>query len=274
MAQKIILITGISSGIGKISSLTLAQNGYKVYGLGRKEIDFAHENIHFLQCDVTNKPNISSVINFIMEKENHIDVLINNAGAGIVGALDLSTKEDFDFQIRVNLEGVVNMCSAVIPIFRKQRSGMVINVSSIGGIMGLPFQGLYSASKFAVEGYSEALRLELYPFNIKVKLIEPGDFNTGFTSHRIRSEQTLQNADYQTQFEKTLKIIENNENSGSNPQRIANLLVKIIKSNSNKFRYPIGNTIEILSIYAKRFLPGRAYQSILRTFYQIKKNPN
>lgn len=270
MTKKIILITGASSGIGRACAEELALFGHTVYGTSRKPQVSELPNLHFITCDVTKREDIRNAVQLILQKESRIDVLMNNAGAGIVGALEHITKDEFDFQMQVNLEGVINMCCEVVPVFRKQRSGMIINVSSVGGVMGLPFQGLYSASKFAVEGYSEALRLELNTFNIRVKLIEPGDFNTGFTSSRVVSATTLQDVDYKEQFALTLKIIEDNENMGSNPAKIAKMVLNMINKDSRKFRYPVGNMIERLSIFVKRIVPGRMYQWILRVFYKIK----
>lgn len=268
--NKVILITGASSGIGNCCAMLLAQNGYTVYGVSRKAQTSEFSNFNYITCDVTDRKSVQKAVDTVLEKEGRIDVLMNNAGAGIVGALDLVTPEEYDFQMKVNVEGVVNMCCAVIPSMRKNRSGVVINVSSVGGIMGLPFQGLYSASKFAIEGYSEALRLELHPFNIRVKLIEPGDFNTGFTSNRVSSNTTASDPDYKDQYAETLKIIENNEDTGSDPSKIAKLVLQIVKRDSRKFRYPVGNLIERLSIFVKRLVPGRLYQWILRVFYKIK----
>lgn len=270
MKNKVVLITGASSGIGKSCAILLAQNGYTVYGVSRKSQESAIDNLRFITCDVTNLASVKEAVEKVVQKEGRIDVLMNNAGAGIVGALDLTTPDEYDFQMKVNVQGVVNMCCAVVPLMRKNRNGTVINVSSVGGIMGLPFQGLYSASKFAIEGYSEALRLELHPFNVRVKIIEPGDFNTGFTSSRVSSAATVADSDYKDQFAKTLQILENNENTGSNPSKIANLVLQIIQRDSRKFRYPVGNIIERLSIFVKRLVPGRLYQWILRVFYQIK----
>ena len=270
MKNIVILITGASSGIGKSCAIALAEYGYTVYGVSRKDQASDTQNLHFITCDVTNRDSVKKAVDAVILKEGRIDVLMNNAGAGIVGALDLVTPEEYNFQMKVNVEGVANMCCAVIPYMRKRKQGMVINVSSVGGIMGLPFQGLYSASKFAIEGYTEALRLELHPFNIRVKLIEPGDFNTGFTSSRVSSQATVADADYAAQYAKTLHILENNENTGSHPSKIANLILQIVKRDSRKFRYPVGNIIERLSICVKRLVPGRMYQWILRVFYQIK----
>lgn len=269
MEQKVILITGASSGIGKECANLLAKDGHIVYGTSRKPQKSESSNLHFLACDVTDKTSVEACVSQIVAEQGRIDVVLNNAGAGIVGALELTTKDEFDFQMNVNFEGVFNVCTAVIPILRTQRSGTIINMSSMGGVMGLPFQGLYSASKFAVEGFSEALRLELHPFNIKVVIIEPGDFDTGFTSNRMMSKLTQEHPDYKSQFATTLKLIEDNENNGSQPIKIARLVSKIANKKNPQFRYPIGNLVERLSIYVKRLVPGRIYQWILRVYYKI-----
>ena len=269
MTPKIILITGASSGIGKACAEMLSEIGHIVYGTSRKPQESDKENLFFLECDVTDKESATQCVEQILLEQGRLDVLMNNAGAGIVGALELTTKEEFDFQMKVNFEGVFNMCTAVVPIFREQRSGTLINMSSVGGVMGLPFQGLYSASKFAVEGFSEALRLELHPFGINVVLIEPGDFNTGFTSSRLISEATKNNEGYKEQFQITLKLIEDSENSGSDPIKIARLVSKIVSKDNPRFRYPIGNIVERLSIYVKRMVPGKFFQWILRVYYKV-----
>lgn len=267
---KIILITGASSGIGKACAEYLVEQGHIVYGTSRKERKSELKNLTFLTCDVTDRSSVENCISQILEECTRLDVVMNNAGAGVVGALELTTREEYDFQMRTNFEGVFNVCSAVLPIFRERRAGTIINMSSVGGVMGLPFQGLYSASKFAIEGYSEALRLELHPFGVNVVLIQPGDFSTGFTSSRMVSEATKQHPDYKEQFETTLKIIEDNENNGGSPTKIAKLVAKIVVSNQPAFRYPVGNIIERLSIFVKRLVPGRFYQWILRVYYQVK----
>lgn len=268
--SKVILITGASSGIGKACAELLVEKGHIVYGTSRKPQTSQIKNLHFLECEVTNRTSVETCVNQILAEQNRLDVVMNNAGVGIVGALELTTQEEFDFQMRTNFEGMFNVCSVITSIFRKQRSGTIINVSSVGGVMGLPFQGLYSASKFAIEGYSEALRLELNRFKINVVLIQPGDFNTGFTGSRMMSEATTQNEDYKDQFATTLKIIEDNENSGSSPAKIARLVSRIVDKKKTGFRYPVGNIIERLSIFVKRLVPGRFYQWILRQYYQIK----
>lgn len=268
--SKIILITGASSGIGKACAELLVDQGHIVYGTSRKEQKSNLTNLHFLQCDVTDRVSVYKCVNTILSEQGHLDVVMNNAGAGIVGALELTTEEEFNFQMEVNFRGVFNVCAAVLAHFRKNRKGTIINVSSVGGVMGLPFQGLYSASKFAIEGYSEALRLEMYPFGVNIVLIQPGDFNTGFTSHRMVSKATAECDDYKQQFETTLKLIEDNENNGNPPIKIARLIAQIVEKDKPAFRYTIGSMVEKASIFVKRIVPGRFFQWILRKYYQIE----
>lgn len=268
--SKVVLITGASSGIGKACAELLVAEGHIVYGTSRKEQKSNLPNLHFLQCDVTDKASVDKCIHTILSDQGRLDIVMNNAGAGIVGALELTTEEEFNFQMEVNFRGVFNVCAAVLPHFRKNRRGTIINMSSVGGVMGLPFQGLYSASKFAIEGYSEALRLEMHSFNVNVVLIQPGDFNTGFTSHRMVSKATSECEDYKDQFATTLKLIEDSENNGNPPIKIARLIAKIVNKEKPAFRYPIGSSVERASIFVKRIVPERFFQWILRQYYQVK----
>ena len=199
MQPQVILITGASSGFGKITAQMLSAQGHIVYGTSRKLSEDMNE-VKMLVVDVTNSPSIRQAIDRILSEQGRIDVLINNAGMGIGGALELATEKEVNIQMNTNFFGVVNMCREVLPVMRKNRKGKIINISSIGGVMGIPYQGFYSASKFAVEGYSEALALEVHPFNIKVCVVEPGDFKVmiGASSEDIRLNGTLTVEDYQT----------------------------------------------------------------------------
>jgi short-subunit dehydrogenase len=142
-------------------------------------------------------------------------------------------------------------------------------MSSIGGVMGIPFQGFYSASKFAVEGYSETLSLELHPFKIKVIVIEPGDFATGFTAARIISEQSKNCRYYSDKFTQCMTIIEKEENNGCKPIKLAKVMHRIITSKHPKFRYKVGNMLQTNFARAKAFIPSRTYQALLRIFYKL-----
>lgn len=147
--SKTVLITGASSGFGKATAERLAKHGYTVYGTSRKEV--SDKNIHFLVMDVRDRQSVKEGVEHVIAECGRIDVLINNAGMGIGGSLELATEEEIDLQMDTNFGGCVNVCQAVLPYMRQQGGGQIINLSSIGGVMGLPYQGFYSASKFAIE---------------------------------------------------------------------------------------------------------------------------
>lgn len=269
MQPQVILITGASSGFGKISAQMLSEQGHIVYGTSRKTSE-DQGNVKMLQMDVTLSSSIRKGVEQILSEQGRMDVLINNAGMGIGGALELATEEEVSKQMNTNFFGVVNMCRELLPVMRKARKGKIINISSIGGVMGIPYQGCYSASKFAVEGYSEALALEVHPFGIKICLVEPGDFKTGFTDSRNISEGTLKEADYKESFSRSLKIIENEERNGSHPRKLGAALCRIVNRKNPPFRTKVGPLIQVLFAKSKRGLPDRVMQFALRFFYQVK----
>jgi NAD(P)-dependent dehydrogenase (short-subunit alcohol dehydrogenase family) len=264
----IVFITGASSGIGKACAGYLAAKGFTVYGASRKSIETT-DNIRFLQMDVTQPDTVQKAVQTIIAAHGKIDVLINCAGMGIGGAVELATPEEIHQQLQTNFMGVVNVCTTVLPYMRTARQGKIINISSLAGAMAIPFQGFYSASKFAIEGYSEALSMELQPFRIKVSVVEPGDFSTGFTANRLISEATLNNEDYGARFKKCLRIIEKEETNGCKPQKLAKKVYKIIRTKHPKFRYRVGNLVQVLFTKAKSIVPSRWHQALLRLFYGL-----
>lgn len=268
MEKQIVLITGASSGFGKITAEILAAKGYIVYGTSRKETQNLG-SISMLKMDVTDLESIKVAVEYILSKHGQIDVLINNAGIGIGGALELATEKEIAIQMNTNFMGVVNMCKSVLPYMRKAKRGKIINISSIGGLMGIPYQGYYSASKFAIEGFSEALALEIHSFGIRVCIVEPGDFRTEFTEHRNISEMTINNSDYGDSFKRSLKVIENEEKNGSNPILLANTICKLMDSKNPPFRTLVGPYSQILFAKAKKWLPSCWLQAILRSFYKL-----
>lgn len=269
MHSQVVLITGASSGFGKSTAQMLSEQGHVVYGTSRKSSGNMG-NVKMMVVDVTDTDSIQHAINKIISEQGRIDVLINNAGIGIGGALELATDQEIRVQMNTNFFGVVNMCKTVLPFMRKVRKGKIINISSIGGIMGIPYQGFYSASKFAVEGYSESLALEVHPFDIKVCLVEPGDFNTGFTANRNLSEATLKDADYGQSFARSLEIIEKEEENGCHPRKLAGAICKIVSSQNPPFRTKVGPWGQVLFAKCKYWLPDKFTQFALRFFYAIR----
>ncbi len=264
--KKVIVITGASSGFGLATAEMLAEKGHTVYGLCRREAQ--HATIHYRQCDVRNREQIVNVVEGIIKEEGRIDVLVNNAGMGIGGALELATPEEIDLQMGTNFMGCVNMCQAVLPHMRHTRSGKIINLSSIGGLMGLPYQGFYSASKFAIEGFTEALSAEVRGFGIRVCMVEPGDFSTGFTGSRRNSQTTLNDPDYGPIFRNSLVIIENEENSGLKPEKLASRIVKLVEKKNPPLRNVVANLEQWFSTVLKRIVSGNCMVAILRDYYK------
>ena len=266
MEKQVIIITGASSGFGKATANMLADKGYTVYGLCRREMQ--DNRILYRQCDVRNREQIAAVVAKIVEEQGRVDVLINNAGMGIGGALELATEEEIDLQMGTNFMGCVNLSQAVLPYMRRARKGKIINLSSIGGLMGLPYQGFYSASKFAIEGFTEALAAEVMRFGIRVCMVEPGDFATGFTGSRRNSQATLDDPDYGPVFKNSLAIIEKEENGGLQPEVLARRIVKLVEKKNPPLRNVVANLEQWLSTVIKRVLPGNTMVTILRDYYK------
>jgi short-subunit dehydrogenase len=268
--KKVILVTGISSGFGKHTATLLANSGHTVYGTIRKaaEVD---PTVHLLKMDLTNSASIVNAINEIMQKEGRIDVLINNAGMHTGGPIETLPIEIIKLQMDTNFLGMVYLVQAVLPIMRKQGSGTIINFGSIGGLMGLPFQAYYSASKFAIEGFSEALRMEIKQFNINVVLINPGDFHTSNSANRRGFLAPSDEKDpYQTQFIKSLSIIEKDESKGWSPEILAKKIVRIVECKKPKQRYIIASFEQKLAVRLKYILPAKIFRKILEDHYGIK----
>ncbi|MDT8718709.1 SDR family oxidoreductase [Clostridium sp. 19966] len=271
--KKVVLITGASSGIGRATALYLADKGIKVYGTsrsGRGDDELKSKDISMVAMDVTDDNSVKKAVREISEKAGTIDVLINNAGSGISGPLEETSMDEFKNLFEINFFGTVRVIDNILPIMRERRSGIIINTSSIGGIIGLPYQGVYSSTKFAIEGYTEALSKELNEFGIKVCMIQPGDFCTGFTKNRIFTKATDKNSPYYKSFAKTLVTFEHDENNGCNPEKIGKLIFNIIKSKHIKERYIVGYFFQKLSVMLKRILPGRIFEKIIISYY-IKK---
>ncbi len=266
--KKVVIVTGASSGIGKTVAEFLQNKGYKVYGLSRN-IEPSEKLPNTIKTDITSSESVKKAVEEILAKEGEIYALLNIAGFGIAGSVEDTSIAEAKSQLETNFFGTVRMVKEILPIMRKQKKGYIINLSSIGGIVGLPFQAFYSASKFAIEGYTEALRLEVKPFGIKVSLIEPGDFKTNFTKNRKKTESSLIDKAYTERFLKCLSVMEKDEQNGSDPIEIAKLADKILNTENPKLRYLAGPTAEKLFVILKRFLPENLVQFIFEKYYKL-----
>lgn len=263
----VILITGITSGFGRAMARKLAHDGHIVYGTHRKESDRI-PGVTYLKADVQDTGSLKVAVGRVMELEGRIDTLISNAGMGIGGPLEFTSTDDAQRQMDVNFMGMVRLLNLVIPIMRNQRKGHIICISSIGGLMGLPYQGVYSASKFAIEGYCESLRLELRRFNVNVTVINPGDFSTGFTSQRGKVCCPEALAAYPG-YSRSMQSIEHDENTGLKPDLLARRISRIVHKRHPRNRYIIATPVQKASVLLKRILPSRWFDRILASYYKL-----
>jgi short-subunit dehydrogenase len=265
-SSKTVLITGASSGIGKCTAQYLATKGHQVYGTSRHpESCPGPENVFMIKMDVQDTASVTQAIAHIVRKQGHIDVLINNAGFGIGGAIEDTSTQMAKALFDTNFFGIFRVLQQVLPVMRQQSQGLIINMSSIGGIIGLPFQGIYSASKFAVEGLSEALYKELSTSAINVVLIEPGDFKTEFCTNRqhITPKNNAEN------FHRAMHVIERDEQNGQPPLKIAYLIERIINTPRPRLRYTVGAADQRLSVFLKKIVPGRWFDRIIMSHYKL-----
>ena len=263
----VILITGITSGFGRAMAQQLNTDGHKVYGTYRKDSPQI-PGVTYLKADVQDVESLRAAVDCVMQQEGHIDTLISNAGMGIGGPLEFTSMDDAQRQMDVNFMGMVRLLNLVVPIMRRQRHGHIICISSIGGLMGLPYQGMYSASKFAIEGYCEALRLEVRQFGIHVTVINPGDFFTGFTAARTKRLPAEAEAAYPG-YSNSMKGIESDERSGLQPEFLARRISRIVCKRRPANRYIIATLVQKASVLLKTLLPAKWYDRILAAYYNL-----
>ncbi|MBB5635075.1 short-subunit dehydrogenase [Pedobacter cryoconitis] len=268
--KKVILVTGASSGLGLAMANALSVKGYQVYGTGRDITQMKNVSFTPLEMDVINDVSVNASVRQIIAAEGQIDVLINNAGNGIAGPLYTVPVAIAKVQFEVNFFGLVRVCSAVLPWMIKEKKGLVINIGSLAGLFGLPYQGLYSASKFAVEGYSQSLRMELQNTGIKVSVINPGDFKTNFTSSRVKMPFILNNELLEKEFEAAIAIMEEDERIGSDPVNLAGLVCKIVAQSNPSYNYSAGKFEQTIVPALKTILPESVFSKLMNGHYGIK----
>ncbi len=267
--KTIVLITGGSSGLGKSIGVYLIKKGFVVYGTSRNPDRFEDFNdFTLLKLDVADNSSIKSAVSFIEEKHGRLDILINNAGAGITGPIEEIPEEEIVRNFTTNYFGPINVTKAVLPLMRKQKKGLIINVTSIAGYMGLPYRGIYSASKGALEITTEAWRMELKAFNINMTNVAPGDFATNIAAGRYHAP-VLENSPYKKTYGDSLQLMNDHVDAGDNPLQMAEAVYKIIKSKNPKIHYKVGAFMQKFSIVLKRILPDKVYEKLLMNHYKL-----
>lgn len=259
---KTVLITGASTGIGYATALLFEQRGWNVVATMRSpEKVSALKNAVYL--DVTKPDSIESAIATTVQKFQSIDVLVNNAGYSLLGAFEACTLAQIEQQFATNVFGLMAVTRAVLPYFRQQRSGTIINIASIGGRMAFPLYSLYHSTKWAVEGFSDALQYELEPFNIRVKLIEPGPIKTDFYG-RSTDLAAADLTDYEPFISKIIPTLKKAGEAGSPPEKVAEVIYQAAIDRSSRLRYPAGGNANVL-LLLRKLLPDAVFSKIVRT---------
>ena len=266
--SKVVLITGASSGIGKSTAEFLSTNGFKVYGTGRNPKKIENDSFELIALDVTKPKTIVTALNYILEKEGRIDVVVNNAGMGITGPIEDTPTDEMRKVFETNFFGAIEVMKAVLPQMRKQNSGLIINVTSIAGYMGLPYRGIYSATKGALDLVTEATRMEVKEFGIKMATVAPGDVATNIAAGRYHTPVFKQSA-YKDKYQMNLDLMDSHVDTGMNPIKMAEKIHKIILSNQPKVHYKVGGFMEKFSIVLKKILPSKRYEKLLMNHYKI-----
>ena len=266
--SKVVLITGGSSGIGKSIGEFLHQKGFVVYGTSRNPEKITNSIFPLVALDVRDKQSIVNCVAEVIQKSGRLDIVINNAGVGITGPIEEIPTEEIRNNFETNLFGPIEVMKAVLPQMREQKSGLIINITSIAGYMGLPYRGIYSASKGALELITEALRMEVKSFGIQVTNVAPGDFATNIAAGRYHAPVVIGSA-YEVPYGNTLKEMDSHVDSGSNPNEMAEAIFAIIQTKNPKVHYKVGAFMQKFSIVLKRILPDTVYEKMLMNHYKL-----
>ena len=273
MAQTV-FITGCSSGIGEATARLFAQRGWQVAATMRNPADAKFDdlpNVRVYALDVTDEATVQGAVQQARQDCGGLDVLINNAGYGIVGPFESATNEQIQQQFATNLFGVFSVTRAVLPLLREQQSGVIINVTSVGGRTGFPMNSLYHATKFGLDGFSESLWYELAPFGIRVKVVAPGSVQTDFAGRSL--QMTLDPADntnpYADSVRQVLNAFEERSGAGSTAEQIAATIFQAATDNSTQLRYLAGEDAQRI-LAAKAAMPEVDFMAMIQQNFGLK----
>lgn len=262
MNNKVILITGASSGIGLACADHLTARGWRVIGASRRGTSPAPW--HGLTMDVDRDESVDAGVTQVVAQYGRLDAVVANAGWGLAGAVERTSTADAKDQLETNFFGVVRVVRAALPHLRAHGGGHVVIMSSIGGVIGIPFQAFYSASKFALEGYAEALAYEVEPFNVQITLVEPGNFRTEFTANRRDVAPTADNP-YAAAEAKAIALMVSDELQGADPLDAARAVEKVLDARRPPRRVSVGKLDERVGVIAKRVIPFRIFERAARS---------
>jgi NAD(P)-dependent dehydrogenase (short-subunit alcohol dehydrogenase family) len=263
---KVVLVTGASSGIGEAVAARLAKDGHQVFGTSRKG-GGTRGGVEMLVLDVCSDASVQSCVEGLLRKAGRIDVLVNNAGYLLSGAIEEATLEEARAQLETNFFGVARMVKAVLPAMRRARSGHIVTVSSLAGLVPVPFWGFYNASKFAVEGYMETLRHELRPFGIRVAMVEPGAIHTPFYEN---PQQARAMSEYAPWRDRALKTMRHFAGRAPRPGVVAEVVARLVASRNPPLRNRITREASVFS-FLRWLLPGSAFEAGTRRGFNLDR---
>ena len=255
------LVTGASSGIGLVTAKALRHAGYRVYGTSRKIPSQTLDGITMVICDVTDDTSVQKMVSEVVSQAGRIDLLVNNAGIGLLGAAEESSAAQANALFDVNVFGIMRVTNAVLPVMRNQGNGRIINVSSILGLIPAPYNALYASTKHAIEGYSESLDHELRAFGIRVALVEPGVTRTAFDANITRPDQPL--SVYNSERTRMETLMRKWVESGDSAEIVAHTIIKAAMASVPKRRYAAGKQAKQVS-FLRRFFPESMVDTLLR----------
>ncbi|MBZ9851451.1 oxidoreductase [Mesorhizobium sp. CA14] len=255
------IVTGASSGIGQVTATALQKAGYRVFGTSRRAVPKKTDGTTMLACDVTDDASVVKLVDEVLSDAGRIDLLVNNAGIGLLGGAEESSSAQAQALFDVNVFGVIRMINAVLPIMRRQGKGRIVNLSSVQGFIPAPYFALYSATKHAVEGYSESLDHELRPFGIRVALVEPAYTRTSFEDNLAKPDRLLEI--YDAARAGMIVAVRKAMDKGDAPEVVADAVLAAATDPTPKRRYAAGKIARRVSVL-RRFVPASAFDKSLR----------
>lgn len=264
--SRIVLVTGASSGIGRACAGLLAARGDVVWGGSRRGRECG-EGVRPIALDVDDDASVEAAIACIVADAGRIDAVVNNAGFGLAGAIEDTTPSEARRQFETNVFGALRVCRAVLPHMRAAGRGHIVNVSSIAATIAIPFQGLYSASKAALDAMTEALRHELWPYGIAVSVVAPGDFRTGFTAARETTIASGPASPYHARCTAAIAAMVRDEQHAAEPVAVARTIAAILDDPRPRLRHSVGPTIQRLAPWLRLWLPAALFEWIIRRLY-------
>jgi len=266
---RVALVTGTSSGFGNAIATALHARGYHVYGTTRTPDSTPPTGVKPLTMNVDDAASVAAAVAALIAEAGRVDVLVNNAGFGIAGAIEDTSDQEAHAQLETNLFGTHRVCRAVLPLMRRQGRGRIVNLSSLAGLVSIPYQAFYCASKHAIEAYSEALRMEMKPFGIHVSMIEPGDFATSFTANRRMTGATTPDSAHYQRCTGAVARMQQDERRYTDISPVVETVLRAIDAPNPKLRYPVATPLQRVLVALKPYVPQRLFEYAIMDNYKL-----